>query len=134
MTDVVAVTPETPGAFQTSAGEIFGTLGYMAPEQARGDVERVDRRSDVFSLGAILCEILTGQPPFFGPPETLRIHARDGKLLGAYLLLDRCGADPSLVLLAKQCLAAEPDARPADAGILAQMLARCLDNLQTKNQ
>lgn len=36
----------------------------MAPEQARGDVKRLDARTDVFGLGAILCEILTGQPPY----------------------------------------------------------------------
>ena len=47
-------------------GEVFGTLPYMPPEQARGEADRVDRRSDVFALGAILCQILTGQPPYFG--------------------------------------------------------------------
>ena len=41
----------------------MGTPAYMPPEQARGDVEAMDERSDVFALGAILCEILTGQPP-----------------------------------------------------------------------
>ena len=43
-----------------------GDAGYMAPEQAGGEVERVDERADVFGLGSILCEILTGQPAYTG--------------------------------------------------------------------
>ena len=50
----------------TQMGSLMGTPAYMAPEQARGDMELVDQRSDVFGLGGILCEILTGQPPFAG--------------------------------------------------------------------
>ena len=44
----------------------LGTIPYMAPEQAQGNVEEVDKRSDVFGLGAILCNILTGHPPYIG--------------------------------------------------------------------
>src|SRR5207237_9868467 len=51
-------------AQQTQAGTVLGTYAYMPPEQARGEVESLDRRCDVFGLGAILCEVLTGQPPY----------------------------------------------------------------------
>ena len=132
---IVAVGPDDPTTGgHTTAGEVFGTIPYMPPEQARGEIERVDRRSDVFALGSILCQILTGQPPYFGAPETLRDQARGGRLFGAYVLLDRCGADQALVLLAKHCLTVDPDSRPADAGVLATMVTQCLERLQDRTR
>ena len=131
---VVPVGPEDPTVGYTTAGEVFGTLPYMPPEQARGETDRVDRRSDVFALGAILCQVLTGQPPYFGAPETLRDQARGGKLFGAFVLLDRCGADQAIILLAKHCLALDPGSRPADAGVLATMVTQCLEGLQDRTR
>ena len=53
-----------PGA--TVQGHVVGTPAYMSPEQARGDLEDVDERSDVWGLGAVLFEVLTGRPPYVG--------------------------------------------------------------------
>jgi tetratricopeptide (TPR) repeat protein len=109
---------------ETRAGSILGTLAYMPPEQAGGEIAAVDRRSDVFGLGAILCVLLTGHPPYRGPDaEAIRLQAIRGHLGDAFARLDACGAEPELVALAKHCLADLPE-RPADAAAVADAVAR----------
>ena len=55
--------PHRTQTLETARGTIVGTPAYMAPEQARGEIEDIDQRCDVFSLGAILCFLLTGDSP-----------------------------------------------------------------------
>ena len=77
---------------------MIGTPAYMAPEQARGHVERVDERADVFALGSILCEILTGRPAYHGETSDEIEHcAARGDLAEANARLDACAGDAELV-------------------------------------
>ena len=96
----------------------------MPPEQANGDVANLDRRADVFGLGAILCEVLTGKPPYVGrSAEEVRRQAANGDLADAIARLDGCGADEELIVLTKACLSPEAKDRPKDAQVVADALA-----------
>ena len=114
---------DSDGSF-TQAGSILGTPAFMAPEQASGELEKIDARSDVFGLGAILCVLLTGKPPFAGKDaESVRLNAIRGKTEEAFARLDASGADPDVIALAKRCLAFEPADRPATADEVASAVA-----------
>ncbi len=107
----------------THPGVVLGTPAYMPPEQARGEVDQLDARSDVFGLGAILCEILTGRPPYpAGDTAQVLRRAARADLADAFARLDRCGADGGLIALAKRCLAPHPGDRPRDARVLVREL------------
>src|SRR5262249_32170304 len=68
----------------TQAGSVLGPPSFMPPEQAGGEVDKLDERADVFGLGAILCVILTGEPPYVGKSaEEVRLMATRGTLTGA---------------------------------------------------
>ncbi len=119
----------------TEAGSLLGTPAYMPPEQANGDVALLDRRADVFGLGAILCEILTGKPPYVGrSSEEVRRKAANGDLADATARLDGCGADQELIDLTKACLAPEAIDRPKDAQAVADGLTAYLNGVQERLQ
>jgi eukaryotic-like serine/threonine-protein kinase len=109
---------------ESLAGSVLGTPAYMAPEQARGELDRIDERADVFGLGAILCEILTGRPPYTGATrEEIRARAERGDLADALARIDRSGADAELIGLARDCLAPQPERRPRSAGEVARRMS-----------
>jgi serine/threonine protein kinase len=116
-----------PEGSETLTGQVRGTPAFMAPEQARGEVGRVGTASDVFGLGGILCVILTGQPPF-----TRAGQAAAGDLEEAFARLDGCGADAELIALTKACLAPAPEARPADAAEVADLVRRYRDEVAAR--
>lgn len=124
---------ETPEDLHTACGTVFGTPGYLAPEQARGEIDRVDRRTDVFGLGCILCEILTGMPAYRGttPAEVWR-QAEEGDTAAALARLETCEGPEALVTLARACLASAPEQRPADAGEMVEALVTHLESGQRR--
>jgi serine/threonine-protein kinase len=122
-------------AGRTRAGQALGTPAYMPPEQARGEVEDLDERADVFGLGAILCAVLTGLPPYQGKSAVeVMGQALQGDLADAWKRLDSCGADPELIALARACLQPEPPRRPRDAAEVAAAVARYQEGVQERLQ
>lgn len=113
---------DASGALKTREGSVLGTIGYMSPEQLRGEVEDVDVASDVYALGAMLFEILTGAPLHTGKraQRALSILRTDGASPAA-----RGGAAPIPSALDAACVAAtrlEPSARAVTAAELAALL------------
>jgi hypothetical protein len=105
---------EPCGPELTGAG-VLGTPAYMPPEQARGETGTLGKSADVYSLGAILCVVLTGRPPLTGGVADVLRRSAAGELSDAHESVRRSGADPGLISLALACLSPTPAGRPADA-------------------
>ena len=95
---------------------VSGTAAYMAPEQARNDVEQVDVRADVFGLGAVFYELLTGRPPFEGSSRQESLDRARAARITPPRQLD--GNIPSWVeALCLRCLERDP-AKRIDSAVL----------------
>ncbi len=123
---------ETPEELSRT-GAAMGTPSYMPPEQAMGERALVDERADVFALGSMLCEVLTGYPPYRGGnrEEVLR-RARRSDVAEALRRLEQCGADAALVQLCRECLASEREGRPRNADVVAKRLAAYQAEMQER--
>ncbi len=106
-------------------GRVAGSPSYMAPEQARGDTHEIGVQSDIYALGAILYELLTGRPPFKGGSvdETVLMLQVQEPVLPS-LLVPKVPRDLETITLT--CLAKEPSRRYADAEALAEDLENFL--------
>ena len=111
----------------TLSGQVLGSPAFIPPEQASGQRGRVGRRSDVYALGAILFQMLTGRPPFVGEAlaDTLR-QVLNEEPPGPRLLNPTVPLELETVCL--KCLEKEPDRRYPTAQALAEELGRFLEN------
>ena len=112
----------------TMAGTIMGTTNYMSPEQARG--RPVDSRSDIFSLGVVLYEMVTGELPFNRAAALDTMHAivfEEAKPVTSV----RRNLPPQVHLIISRCLRKRPEDRYSDAGRLADDLKRLEQQIET---
>jgi len=104
---------------------IFGTPGYVAPEQAEGSTRSLGPSTDVYSLGAILFDLLTGRPPFLGD-NVLAVIQQAAEKPAPKLRSLSPALDRDLEIICAKCLQREPNARYCSAGDLAEDLERWL--------
>ena len=111
----------------TQTGEMLGSPGYAAPEQAAGRIQEIGACTDVYGLGALFYHLLTGRAPFNAstPTETLRL-VLDCDPVGPRMLNPAVPRDLETICL--RCLAKEPARRYATAAEVAEDLERFLEN------
>ncbi len=124
---LVASDSNPEGLAATMSGDILGTPAYMSPEQARGDTANLSAQTDIYSLGAILYELLTARPPFVGvqPLEVLGQVIADEPVRPSQLVR-RMPNDIQTICL--KCLEKSPARRYSSAGELADDLGRFLND------
>ena len=108
----------------TPDGEVLGTPAYMSPEQARGDSRQIDARSDLYSLGVVLYELLTGERPFHGNRRMLVLLVLEDEPRAPRRLNDKIPRDLETICL--KAMAKAPARRYATAREFADDLRRFL--------
>ena len=118
----------------TVQGDVFGTPSYMSPEQARGDHRNLAATSDVFSLGAILFEVLTGRRLYQEEqqevdPQSVLTASAKYKISKSIDCLNQSASDQQLIDICHQCLQKSPNGRPANALLVADLISKYSDGI-----
>ncbi len=133
--------------YRTRVGQVAGTPAYMPPEQAHGDIEQIDARSDVYALGAMLYEILSGRPPYEGHAQAVLVQVLAGppapvgrgtpaKTFGFDIEETPTGPSLPLELVAacERAMARKPEDRFPTATALAEEIQAWLDGARRREQ
>src|SRR5262245_8199247 len=127
--DETELNPESP--LVTMDGDVIGTPSYMAPEQARGKLEEVGPRSDVYSLGAILYYMHTGQAPYVRPGERVSPHTVLSRVLdGPPTPVEKLAPHepPELMAICTKAMARDPEQRYGSMLEVADDIQAYLEN------
>jgi tRNA A-37 threonylcarbamoyl transferase component Bud32 len=127
LTDFGLAKRDNDDVTMTAEGEVLGTPAYMSPEQARGESREVDARSDVYSLGVIFYELLTGERPFHGNRRMLLLQVLQDEPRPPRKLNDKLPRDLETICL--KAMAKTPARRYPTASEMAQDIQRFLDRL-----
>ena len=115
----------------TNSGIVLGTADYLSPEQARG--EKLTASSDLYSLGVVMFEMLTGRPPFVGP-TAVSIAMQHASTYPPSLRLFNANVPPSLEQIINRVLEKEPEDRFLSAAEMQQSLRQCARELNERGK